>query len=54
MVKSCRDLLAKYRLARRTDVACIELDVSALTAAEAAAAISRHCTQASYNPVPAR
>jgi len=49
-----RDLRAKYRLLRPTDVTCIELDVSALSAAEAAAAISGRCTQASYNPVPAR
>jgi hypothetical protein len=34
-----RDLRAKYRLLRPTDVTCIELDVSALAAAEAAAAI---------------
>jgi thymidylate kinase len=38
-----RDLRAKYRLLRPTDVTCIDLDVSALPPREAAAAIYSHC-----------
>jgi hypothetical protein len=49
-----RDLRAKYRLLRPTDVTCIELDVSSLSAADTAAAIYRHGTQAYPDLAPAR
>jgi thymidylate kinase len=48
--KVLRDLRAKYRLLRPTDVTCIDLEVSALPAGEVAAALHRHCTQALADP----